>query len=91
MFVGRSCREQSWSAQSFAALPVRRSSRPAQSVSSCQQYSADTPAPQPQVIEVIVRNDGFLDANVYAALPNGARGARLGMVTGYSTGRLACV
>lgn len=58
-------------------------------VSSCQQYSADTPAPQPQRIEVIVRNDGFLDANVYAALPNGARGARLGMVTGNSTGRLS--
>jgi len=57
-------------------------------VSSCQQYSAGTPAPQPQVIEVIVRNDGFLDANVYAALSNGARGARLGMVTGYSTARL---
>jgi hypothetical protein len=58
-------------------------------VSSCQQYAADTPAPQPQRIEVVVRNDGFLDANVYAALPNGARGARLGMVTGNSTGRLS--
>ena len=57
-------------------------------VSSCQQYAADTPAPQPQRIEVVVRNDGFLDANVYAALPNGARGARLGMVTGNSTARL---
>jgi hypothetical protein len=58
-------------------------------VSSCQQqYVADTPTPQPQRIEVIVRNDGFLDANVYAALPNGARGARLGMVTGNSTARL---
>jgi hypothetical protein len=57
-------------------------------VSSCQQHFADTAAPQPQHIEVIVRNDGFLDANVYAALPNGARGARLGTVTGNSTARL---
>jgi len=57
-------------------------------VASCQQYFADTAAPQPQRIEVIVRNDGFLDANVYAALPNGARGARLGTVTGNSTVRL---
>jgi hypothetical protein len=57
-------------------------------VSACQQYVEDTAAPQPQRIEVIVRNDGFLDANVYAALPNGARGARLGTVTGSSTGRL---
>ena len=57
-------------------------------VSSCQQYVAAAATPQPQSIEVIVRNDGFLDANVYAALPNGARGARLGMVTGNSTARL---
>jgi hypothetical protein len=57
-------------------------------VSACQQQFADTAAPQPQRIEVIVRNDGFLDANVYAALPNGARGARLGTVTGNSTARL---
>jgi len=58
-------------------------------VSSCQQYSADTAPPQPQRIDVVVRNDGFLDANVYAALPNGARGARLGMVTGNSSARLS--
>ena len=58
-------------------------------VSSCQQYVADTATPQPQRIEVVVRNNGFLDANVYAALPNGARGARLGTVTGNSTGRLS--
>jgi len=57
-------------------------------VSSCQKYVADTSAPQPQRIEVIVRNGGFLDANVYAALSNGARGARLGTVTGNSTARL---
>jgi hypothetical protein len=58
-------------------------------VSSCQQYSANTTLPQPQRIEVIVRNDGFLDANVYAAQSNGARGARLGMVTGHSSARLS--
>jgi hypothetical protein len=55
---------------------------------SCQQYVADAAQPQPQHIEVIVRNSGFLDANIYAALPNGARGSRLGTVTGNSTARL---
>jgi len=59
-------------------------------VSSCQQqHFDDAAAPQPQRIAVIVRNSGFLDANVYAALPNGARGARLGTVTGFSTARLS--
>jgi len=59
-------------------------------VSSCQQqHFDDAAAPQPQRIAVVVRNDGFLDANVYAALPNGARGARLGTVTGFSTARLS--
>ena len=58
-------------------------------VSSCQQHVEDTAAPQPQHIEVVVRNGGFLDANVYAALPTGGRGARLGTVTGNSTARLS--
>jgi hypothetical protein len=59
-------------------------------VSSCQQqHFDDGAAPQPQRIAVVVRNGGFLDANVYAALPNGARGARLGTVTGNSTARLS--
>lgn len=56
---------------------------------SCHQYSPDTMATQPQSIDLFVRNDGFLDANVYAALPNGARGARLGTVTGSSSARLS--
>ena len=56
---------------------------------SCHQYSPDTMATQPQSVDLFVHNDGFLDANVYAALPNGARGARLGTVTGSSTARLS--
>lgn len=56
---------------------------------SCHQYSPDTVATAPQSVDLYVRNDGFLDANVYAALPNGARGARLGTVTGSSTARLS--
>jgi hypothetical protein len=58
-------------------------------VSSCHQYSEDTIAPAPQRIDLVVRNDGFLDANVYVALPNGQRGARLGTVTGFSSARLS--
>jgi hypothetical protein len=61
----------------------------AAAVSSCYEYSEDTSAPAPQRIDLIVRNDGFLDANVYVALPNGARGGRLGTVTGFSTARLS--
>ena len=57
---------------------------------ACQQYTpGDASAPRPpQYIALLVRNDGFLDANVYAALSTGQRGARLGMVTGHSAARL---
>jgi hypothetical protein len=57
--------------------------------SSCRTHVDDASAPLPQSIDLIVRNDGFLDANIYTTFLNGARGARLGTVTGHSAARLS--
>ena len=57
--------------------------------SSCRAHPDDANAPLPQYVDLIVRNDGFLDADIYSTFSNGARGARLGTVTGHSAGRLS--
>jgi hypothetical protein len=61
----------------------------AAAASSCRAHPDDASPPLPQRIDLIVRNDGFLDANIYATFSNGARGARLGMVPGHSAMRLS--